>query len=113
MKQDNDVQGSNDQPSRRIWLMNLVVLGLGSTLWRSSRTDAAGLIAIQEESAQSFMMKAFEMKREAVAAGDQAYGAVVVKEVQHLVAWLPTSIQQPTLRWKLFEMPPFILGVEI
>ena len=80
MIQDNDVQGSDNRPSRRIWLTNLVVLGLGSALWRSSRTDAAGLIAIDEESAQGFMMKAFEMKREAVAAGDQAYGAVVVKD---------------------------------
>jgi len=91
MNQDNDVQGSNVQPSRRIWLMNLAVLGLGSALWTSSRTDAAGLIAIYEESAQGFMMKAFEMKRKAVAAGDQAYGAVVVKD-DRIISAAPSRV---------------------
>lgn len=91
MNQDNDAQGGNDQPSRRIWLMNLAVLGLGSALWRSSRTDAAGLVAIRDESAQVFMMKAFEMKREAVTAGDQAYGAVVVKD-DRIVSAAPSRV---------------------
>ena len=91
MVQDNDVQGSNVQPSRRIWLMNLVVLGLGSTLWRSSRSNAAELIAINEEAAQSFMMKAFEMKREAAATGDQAYGAVVVKD-ERIISAAPSRV---------------------
>ena len=58
---------------------------------RCSPTDAAGLIAIDEESAQSFMMKAFEMKREAVAAGDQAYGAVVVKD-DRIVSAAPSRV---------------------
>jgi tRNA(Arg) A34 adenosine deaminase TadA len=66
-------------------------LGLGSAFWRSSRTDAAELIAIQEDSAQAFMMKAFEMKREAVAAGDQAYGAVVVKD-DRIVSAAPSRV---------------------
>ena len=91
MNQDNDVQGSNVQPSRRVWLTNLVALGLGSVLWRSSRTDAADLIARPEELAKGFMMKAFEMKREAVASGDQAYGAVVVKD-DRIVSAAPSRV---------------------
>jgi tRNA(Arg) A34 adenosine deaminase TadA len=84
MLQGNDVQ--TGKPSRRVWLTNLVVLGLGSALWRSSRTNAAGLITVQDETAKGFMRKAFEMKREAVADGDQAYGAVVVKDNRILSA---------------------------
>ena len=91
MSQDNDVQGSNVQPSRRVWLANIVALGLGLFLWRSSRTNAAGLISVQERAAQGFMMKAFEMKREAAAAGDQAYGAVVVRD-NRIVSAAPSRV---------------------
>ncbi len=91
MIQGSDVQAGDDGPSRRVWLMKLVVLGLGSVFWPSSRTDAADLIAIHEETAQGFMMKAFEMKREAVAAGDQAYGAVVVKD-DRIVSAAPSRV---------------------
>ncbi len=91
MVQDNDVQAGDDRPSRRVWLINLVVLGLGSILWRSSRSNAAGLISVQEDAAQGFMMKAFEMKREAAAAGDQAYGAVVVRD-NRIVSAAPSRV---------------------
>ena len=91
MIQGNDFQAGDARPSRRVWLMNLVVLGLGSVLWRSSRSNAAGLISVQEEAAQGFMMKAFEMKREAVTAGDQAYGAVVVKD-DRIISAAPSRV---------------------
>ena len=91
MARGNDVQAGDDRPSRRVWLTNLVVLGLGSVLWRNSQSDAAELIAINEEAAQRFMMKAFEMKREAAAAGDQAYGAVVVKD-DRIVSAAPSRV---------------------
>lgn len=91
MIQGDDIQACDDRPSRRVWLTNLFVLGLGSVFWSRSRTDAAELITINEEATQRFMMKAFEMKREAVAAGDQAYGAVIVRD-NHIVSAAPSRV---------------------
>ena len=95
MIQGDDAQSGDDRPSRRVWLTNLFVLGLGSVLWRSSRTDAAELIAINGEASRRFMMKAFEMKREAAAAGDQAYGAVVVRD-NRIVSAAPSRVVTKT-----------------
>ena len=95
MIQGDDVQAGDDSPSRRVWLANLFVLGLGSVLWNSSRTDAAELITINEEAARSVMMTAFEMKREAAAAGDQAYGAVVVRD-NRIVSAAPSRVVTKT-----------------
>ena len=95
MIRGNDVQAGDHRPSRRVWLINLASLGLGSVLWRSSQSDAARLTSVQKEAAQGFMIKAFEMKREAAAAGDQAYGAVVVRD-NRIVSAAPSRVVTKT-----------------
>ena len=72
------------QPRRfAIKRMGQVATGLAvlSTVSSSARADTAGGIRQPvEPSPARFMERAYEMKRQAVESGDQAYGAVVVKD---------------------------------
>jgi tRNA(Arg) A34 adenosine deaminase TadA len=76
MIRKDDVCSSSYQPTRRVWVTGLAALGFGSVFGRSAVAEP---IAIQNDSAQRFMKKAFEMKHRAAAVGDQAYGAVIAK----------------------------------
>lgn len=65
-------------PSRRR------MLGLlsqsGGTLALAGLSVAAAIAATREPARQHFMARAYEMRRRAIASGDQAFGAVVVKD---------------------------------
>ncbi|MBM3582082.1 MAG: hypothetical protein FJX37_08975, partial [Alphaproteobacteria bacterium] len=67
--------------SRRFWLRTTALLGLALTLSLRGRPAAAGADApfAQPDAAgpTAFLDRAFAMRRQAEAAGDQAYGAVV------------------------------------
>ena len=89
-REDSDNTGSA-QPSRRVWLTSLAALGFGSILGGRTPAAAQGAIAISEDEMQRFIEEAFEMKRQASAAGDQAYGAVVVKD-NRIVGAAPSRV---------------------
>ena len=80
MKQGVHFRAGKCWSSRRVWLTNLAAVGFGSAVWRKAGSAAAASAEIEEATARGFMAEAFEMKRQATAAGDQAYGAVVVKD---------------------------------
>ena len=63
---------------RRTLLTRLLAVG-GIPLIASAVPTRLTMAAADDASAQKFMAHAVEMKRRAVAAGDQPYGAVVVK----------------------------------
>ena len=62
------------------WLATVSLIGCGRTA-----------LAQAGETWRSFMARAFEMRRQAEAAGDQAYGAVVVKD-RAIVAESPSRV---------------------
>lgn len=63
---------------RRTLLTRLLAVG-GIPLIASAVPARLTMAAVNDAAAQKFMAHAVEMKRQALAAGDQPYGAVVVK----------------------------------
>ena len=91
MRLQDEVVAGELRPSRRVWIMSLAVLGLGSVFGRHTPIRAAEPIAVHEGLARRFIVMAFEMRRQTVAAGDQAYGAVVVKD-DRIVSAAPSRV---------------------
>ena len=91
MRLQDDVVAGELRLSRRVWIMSLAVLGLGSVFGRHTPIRAAEPIAVHEGLARRFIDMAFEMRRQAAAAGDQAYGAVVVKD-DRIVSAAPSRV---------------------
>lgn len=65
-------------PERRNWLNRVTGLG-GMALTLGGVSISSGRTATPEPGRQRFMARAYEMRRRAIASGDQAFGAVVVK----------------------------------
>ena len=68
---------------RRVWLKLVVVAGLFN--------HGRSVLAQAAQTWRVFMTRAFEMRRQAEAAGDQPYGAVVVKD-RDIIAESPSRV---------------------
>lgn len=53
----------------------------------------AALVPARTNAQQDFVAAAFRMREQAIAAGDQAYGAVVVRQGE-IVGWGPSRVRQ-------------------
>jgi len=66
-------------PSRRKWFNRIAFLVGPAVVWGGTlmgKVHAAG----SDEERKRFMQQAYEMRRRAIAGGDQAFGAVIVKD---------------------------------
>ena len=66
------------------------------TCTRRTLIAAAGMLVIPARANaqhREFIAAAFRMREQAVAAGDQAYGAVVVR-ASHIVGWGPSRVRE-------------------
>jgi len=54
---------------------------------------AGVLMAARADAANAFVTAAFRMKEQAVAAGDQAYGAIVVRGAE-IIGWGPSRVRE-------------------
>ncbi len=70
-----------ESPARRLLLNRVMRLG-GAALALSGLSLTAVRAASSGPDQQRFMARAYEMRRRAIAGGDQAFGAVVVKNGQ-------------------------------
>ncbi|MDH3659261.1 MAG: nucleoside deaminase [Alphaproteobacteria bacterium] len=78
-----DTSSIHDRCCRRAWLRRLAAAPLGALVLRPA---AAVTPAVDGAEAAAFIEMAFEAQRQATAAGDQPYGAVVVKDGELVVA---------------------------
>ncbi len=76
--------------SRRHWLRALAGAAL-VLVGRRSAASAGAIVQPAEASPSAFMARAFAMKRKAREAGDQAYGAVVVRDGR-IIAEAPSRV---------------------
>ena len=77
--------------SRRGWLRRLAMAPLGAVAIRGAMADTPASGSVAEKAEERFIAMAFEMMSQATAAGDQPYGAVVVKDGE-IVAAAPSRV---------------------
>ena len=78
---------------RRLWLCGAGLVGVSLAMTARGRAARAGEPIVQPDAPgpQAFMDRAFAMRRRAEAAGDQPYGAVVVRDGR-LVGEAPSAV---------------------
>ncbi len=80
--------------SRRTWLFRTTALGtlLGSSLGlKSAGAATKPIVQPNTHTGESFIRRAFTMRDHAAAAGDQPYGAIIVKD-SHIVGEAPSRV---------------------
>ena len=84
--------------SRRLWLGGAALLGialaLGSRRGGARAADAAPIVQPETPGPRAFMDRAFDLMRRAEAAGDQPYGAVVVRDGR-IVGEAASAVNRP------------------
>lgn len=81
-------------PPRRAFISSLTAVILASAGLGAHRAKAAAPEAIRQpdrRAPEAFVARAFEMRRQAVESGDQAYGAIVVRD-NRIVGQSPSRV---------------------
>ncbi len=87
----SEVDGQRTAQGRRTLLSRLAAVAGGAALLPAGRAAAKEIAQPRNPGPEAFMQRAQKMKNLALAAGDQGYGAVVVKDGR-IVAQAPSRV---------------------